>query len=67
MFMYYDLPDGAYPVQKADIQFKNNLFICYMYIILLSVRAGILVQVTIYRRLLIGRDGNLDQSEAYNI
>ena len=27
----------------------------------------ILVQVTIYRRLLIGRDGHLDQSEAYDI
>ena len=31
------------------------------------VRARILVQVTIYRRLLIGRDGHLDQSEAYDI
>ena len=30
-------------------------------------RARILVQVTIYRRLLIGRDGYLDQSEAYDI
>ena len=27
----------------------------------------ILVQVTIYCRLLIGRDGHLDQSEAYDI
>ena len=27
----------------------------------------IFVQVTIYRRLLIGRDGHLDQSEAYDI
>ena len=27
----------------------------------------ILVQVTIYRRILIGRDGHLDQSEAYDI
>ena len=27
----------------------------------------ILVQVTIYRRFLIGRDGHLDQSEAYDI
>ena len=33
----------------------------------LQVRACILVQVTIYRRLLIGRDGHLDQSEAYAI
>ena len=30
-------------------------------------RARILVQVTIYRRRLIGRDGYLDQSEAYDI
>ena len=36
---------------------------------ILSVRiwGRILVQVTIYRRLLIGRDGHLDQSEAYDI
>ena len=32
-----------------------------------ETRGGILVQVTIYRRLLIGRDGHLDQSEAYDI
>ena len=32
-----------------------------------TIRARILVQVTIYRRLLIGRDGHLDQSEAYDI
>ena len=31
------------------------------------IRGRILVQVTIYRRLLIGRDGHLDQSEAYDI
>ena len=30
----------------------------------LNFWARILVQVTIYRRLLIGRDGHLDQSEA---
>ena len=29
-------------------------------------RGRVLVQVTIYRRLLIGRDGHLDQSEAYD-
>ena len=34
---------------------------------IVNVRARILVQVTIYRRLLIGRDGHLDQSEAYDI
>ena len=36
---------------------KSNMLIC----------ALILVQVTIYRRLLIGQDGHLDQSEAYDI
>ena len=39
-------------------------------ILLPSVRiswARILVQVTINRRLLIGRDGHLDQSEAYDL
>ena len=34
---------------------------------LMRTRVRILVQVTIYRRLLIGRDGHLDQSEAYDI
>ena len=34
---------------------------------LLAQLGRILVQVTIYRRLLIGRDGHLDQSEAYDI
>ena len=34
---------------------------------IVSDRARILVQVTINRRLLIGRDGHLDQSEAYDI
>ena len=34
----------------------------------INVRWGrILVQVTIYRRLLIDRDGHLDRSEAYDI
>ena len=32
-----------------------------------NVPARILVQVTIHRRLLIGRDGRLDQSEAYDV
>ena len=35
------------------------------YMVMLMPR--ILVQVTIYRRLRIGRDGHLDQSEAYDI
>ena len=33
----------------------------------LQIRARILLQVTIYRRLLIGRDVHLDQSKAYDI
>ena len=33
----------------------------------IQARARILVQVTINRRLLIGRDGHLDQSEAYDL
>ena len=33
----------------------------------LITRVRILVQVTIYRRLWIGRDGHLDQSKAYDI
>ena len=36
-------------------------------VIFIYIRGRILVQVTIYRRLLIGRDGHLDQSEAYDI
>ena len=35
--------------------------------IVLKYWPRILVQVTIYRRLLIGRDGRLDQSEAYDV
>ena len=33
----------------------------------IQIWARILEQVTINRRLLIGRDGNLDQSEAYDL
>ena len=45
---------------------KMQVYLCgkglYM-----SVWARILVQVTINRRLLIGRDGHLDQSEDYDL
>ena len=34
---------------------------------LYTARANILVQVTIYRRLRIGLEGHLDQSEAHDI
>ena len=39
----------------------------YLFYLRPNIWARILVQVTIYRRLLIGRDGHLDQSEVYDI
>ena len=36
-------------------------------VIFIYIRGRILVHVTIYRKFLIGRDGHLDQSEAYDI
>ena len=45
----------------------RNIFILTVRGSTVDVRGRILVQVTIYRRLLIGRDGHLDQSEAYDI
>ena len=49
---------------KIDLKYKKKIEGIVRY---LWDWARILVQVTIYRRLLIGRDGHLDQSEAYNI
>ena len=43
------------------------LLLSVMLIYSYSPRARILVEVTLYCRLLIGRDGHLDQSEAYDI
>ena len=43
------------------------LWLSANYCSLTHYRARKLVQVTIYRRLLIGRDGHLDQSEVYDI
>ena len=49
----------------------HMLFKCFVFTVIelkgSHSRYRILVQVTIYRRLLIGRDGHLDQSEAYDI
>ena len=45
----------------------NSALIPYTSHVFSISRARILVQVTINRRLLIGRDGHLDQSEAYDI
>ena len=44
-----------------------ELHLADILISMILIRARILVQVTIYRRLLIGRDGHLDQPEAYDI
>ena len=38
-----------------------------IHIYILSPAVRILVQVTLYRELLIGQDGHLDQSEAYDV
>ena len=65
--------------QKKNYCFSHCQSLQYMYVCCSGIlstssvghqnnaRARILVQVTIYRRLLIGRDGHLDQSEAYDI
>ena len=62
---------------EANVLLSNTLYV-YIYapdyigwpsahLVGQEIRAGILVQVTINRRLLIGRDGHLDQSEAYDL
>ena len=50
-----------------NINLFQNLIIATFLRTQLGVRSRILVQVTINRRLLIGRDGHLDQSEAYDL
>ena len=40
---------------------------CVSVTVLPAVRILVHVQVTIYRGLLIGRDGHLDQSEVYDV
>ena len=50
------------------IFFVINIKLHYMSVLRSQMSwARILVQVMIYRRLVIGRDGHLDQSEAYDI
>ena len=47
---------------------RNIVFPWYIHVVENMPGWGrILVQVTIYRRLLIGRDGHLDRSEAYDL
>ena len=50
-------------VHSFHVIAANILYHC-MYV---WIWVRILVQVKIYRRLLIGRDGHIDQSEAYDI
>ena len=57
MVYKFECGSGAEPLAFGVIEDNDNY----------HTRALILVQVTIYRRLLIGRDGHLDQSEAYDI
>ena len=49
---------GNYDIVMSKVAYVGLLFLS---------RAHILVQVMIYRRLRIGQDGHLDQSEAYDI
>ena len=50
-----------------DYSYSAGIVFVHQKLTSTDVRAGILVQVTINRRLLIGRDGHLDQSEAYDL
>ena len=57
-------------LNSAEISKHDTLLKCIDYSCswqCLTLRARILVQVTIHRRLLIGRDGRLDQSKAYDV
>ena len=59
---------GAFIVCKY--LFRYCVILIELQIVFYSVNVTscrILVQVTIYRRLLIGRDGHLDQSKAYDL
>ena len=62
---------NAGPLSTRRHSTKTTLGLCLMFFDHVwnnfQNRARILVQVTIYHRLLIGRDGHLDQSEAYDI
>ena len=52
---------------KLWVAVARHTFKLFRKVEVLIIRARILVQVTIYRRIRIGRDGHLDQSEAYEI
>ena len=55
------------PAVEFGLHIKGLDLPIYMTLIITILWARILVQVTIYRRLLIGRDGHLHQSKAYDI
>ena len=54
-------------LQNVALMHREGLLFLILSMSCTLHRVRILVQVTIYRRLLIGRDGHLDQSEAYDI
>ena len=54
-------------VSISFISYKYLAFETILVFWWIQHRAHILLKVTVYRRLRIGRDGHLDQSEAYNI
>ena len=58
------LSGWSWPATISQKQYHMSLMLWTLGI---HIRARILVQVTIYRRPLIGRDGHPDQSEAYDI
>ena len=58
----------CFGVRQASPMLVQNLSEnCVSVTVLPAVRILVHVQVTIYRGLLIGRDGHLDQSEAYDV
>ena len=59
--------DGLWRILNLHIILIWKVFTTLFYSYCIAYRTGILVQVTIYRRLLVGRDDHLDQSEAYDI
>ena len=65
LVFYYDLVKNNIDMftfyQSAPFQVNGCATSC------VTGMAHILVQVTIYRTLRIGRDGHLDQSEAYDV
>ena len=53
-------------ITSGVVFMMTEIFADLVYWKSVTVRTRVLVQATIYRRLRIGRDGHLDQSEAYD-